>query len=96
MSTKEVNEQMLKVSQNNSIFVEWISNNIKSAVSDIPSKGLKMAITFIGYSTAIQEMFKRVDEQFIVMFRRKAFLHCILEKVWTKWSSLKLNLTLVI
>ena len=26
-------------------------------------------------STAIQETFKRVDEQFSVMFRRKVFLH---------------------
>ena len=34
-----------------------------------------MAVTFIGNSTAIQEMFKRVAEQFTVMFRRKAFLH---------------------
>ena len=31
--------------------------------------------TFIGNSTAIQEMFKRVSEQFTAMFRRKAFLH---------------------
>merc|ERR1719217_328580 len=28
-----------------------------------------------GISTAIQEMFKRVSEQFTGMFRRKAFLH---------------------
>lgn len=28
-----------------------------------------------GNSTAIQEMFKRVSEQFTAMFRRKAFLH---------------------
>ena len=62
-------------SKNNSYFVEWIPNNIKSAVCDIPPKGLKMAVTFIGNSTAIQEMFKRVAEQFTVMFRRKAFLH---------------------
>ena len=34
-----------------------------------------MATTFIGNSTAIQEMFKRVAEQFTAMFRRKAFLH---------------------
>lgn len=34
-----------------------------------------MAVTFIGNSTAIQEMFKRVAEQFTSMFRRKAFLH---------------------
>jgi tubulin beta len=34
-----------------------------------------MAATFVGNSTAIQEMFKRVSEQFTAMFRRKAFLH---------------------
>merc|ERR1712007_48904 len=64
MSTKEVDEQMLNV-----------PNNIKSAVCDIPPKGLKMAVTFLGNSTAVQEMFKRVGEQFTAMFRRKAFLH---------------------
>merc|ERR1711997_537728 len=34
-----------------------------------------MAATFIGNSTAIQELFKRIAEQFTSMFRRKAFLH---------------------
>ncbi|KAG7231595.1 hypothetical protein INR49_011011, partial [Caranx melampygus] len=34
-----------------------------------------MAVTFIGNSTAIQELFKRISEQFTAMFRRKAFLH---------------------
>jgi tubulin beta len=76
MSTKEVDEQMLNVqNKNSSYFVEWIPNNIKSSVCDIPPKGLKMAVTFIGNSTSIQEMFKRVSEQFTLMFRRKAFLH---------------------
>merc|ERR1711929_65420 len=56
-------------------FVEWIPNNIKSSVCDIPPKGLKMSTTFIGNTTAIQDMFKRVGEQFTAMFRRKAFLH---------------------
>ncbi|KAK1945272.1 Tubulin beta chain [Phytophthora citrophthora] len=76
MSTKEVDEQMLNVqNKNSSYFVEWIPNNIKASVCDIPPKGLKMSTTFIGNSTAIQEMFKRVSEQFTAMFRRKAFLH---------------------
>ncbi|KAK6115212.1 hypothetical protein DH2020_007481 [Rehmannia glutinosa] len=44
-------------------------------VCDIPPTGLKMASTFIGNSTSIQEMFRRVSEQFTAMFRRKAFLH---------------------
>merc|ERR1712000_482713 len=51
------------------------ANNIKSSVCDIPPKGLKMAAVFLGNSTAIQELWKRVSEQFTGMFRRKAFLH---------------------
>ena len=57
--------------KNSSYFVEWIPNNIKTAVCDIPPCGLKMASTFIGNSTAIQELFKRISEQFTAMFRRK-------------------------
>merc|ERR1711974_7600 len=34
-----------------------------------------MAVAFLGNSTAIQEMGKRISEQFTAMFRRKAFLH---------------------
>ena len=76
MSMKEVDEQMLNVqNKNSSYFVEWIPNNVKTAVCDIPPRGLKMSATFIGNSTAIQELFKRISEQFTAMFRRKAFLH---------------------
>merc|ERR1719401_3267298 len=46
-----------------------------TSVCDIPPRGLKMASTFVGNSTAIQELFKRISEQFTAMFRRKAFLH---------------------
>ncbi|KAJ1568161.1 Tubulin beta-4B chain [Cladochytrium tenue] len=76
MSTKEVEEQMLAVqARNSTYFVEWIPNNVKTAVCDIPPKGLKMAATFVGNSTAIQELFHRVADQFAAMFRRRAFLH---------------------
>jgi len=76
IATKEIDEQMLNVkNKNSSYFVEWIPHNIKSSVCDIPPKGTKMAVTFVGNSTAIQELFKRVNEQFTAMFKRKAFLH---------------------
>ena len=76
MSTNEVDDQMLMIqNKSSSYFVEWIPNNIKSSVCDIPPKGMKMSATFIGNSTSIQELFKRVGEQFTAMFRRKAFLH---------------------
>merc|ERR1712182_103884 len=69
-------EQMLNVqNKNSSYFIEWIPNNMKCGICDIPPKGLKMAVCFVWNTTAIQEMFKRVAEQFTGMFRRKAFLH---------------------
>ena len=46
---KEVDEQMLNVQNKNSAyFVEWIPNNVKTAVCDIPPRGLKMSSTFVG------------------------------------------------
>lgn len=76
MSMKEVDSNILNIQNKNSAyFVEWIPNNVKVAVCDIAPRGLKMSSTFIGNTTAIQEIFRRISEQFTVMFRRKAFLH---------------------
>ncbi|KAL5689911.1 hypothetical protein EMGR_008325 [Emarellia grisea] len=76
VSMKEVEDQMRNIqSKNQSYFVEWIPNNIQTALCSIPPRGLKMSSTFIGNSTSIQELFKRVGDQFTAMFRRKAFLH---------------------
>jgi len=76
VSMKEVEEQMRSVqTKNSSYFVEWIPNNVLTATCSVPPRGLKMSSTFIGNSTSIQELFKRVGEQFSAMFRRKAFLH---------------------
>lgn len=63
------------VDKNAAQFVEWIPNNIKSSICNIPPHGLEMSSVFIGNSTAIQEAWKRVADQFSVMFHRKAFLH---------------------
>ncbi|GJQ13484.1 hypothetical protein GpartN1_g5275.t1 [Galdieria partita] len=74
--TNEIDDQLMTVQNKNAAsFVEWIPNNIKSSLCDIPPKGMQRSATFIGNSTAIQELFKRVGEQFAAMFRRKAFLH---------------------
>ena len=43
MSSKEVDEQMMNVqNKNNSYFVEWIPNNVKSSVSQTPSPPLSL------------------------------------------------------
>ncbi|KAI4127804.1 MAG: hypothetical protein LQ338_003033 [Usnochroma carphineum] len=76
VSMKEVEDQMRNVQNKNaSYFVEWIPNNVQTALCSIPPRGLRMSSTFIGNSTSIQELFKRVGDQFTAMFRRKAFLH---------------------
>ncbi|KAG0437632.1 Tubulin beta chain [Dictyocoela muelleri] len=76
ISMKEVDEQILNAQKKNSSnFVEWIPNNVQTAVCDIPPRGLLMSSTFIANTTSIQELFSRINSQFTVMFRKKAFLH---------------------
>jgi tubulin beta len=76
MSMKEVDDHMAAVqNKNSSYFVEWIPSNVKTAVCDIPPRGLKMSATFVGNNTCIQHLFTRVGRQFSAMFRRRAFLH---------------------
>lgn len=76
VSMREIEEQMQTVqAKNSAYFVEWIPNNVQAANCDVAPNGLKMSVTFIGNSTSIQTLFKRVGEQFSAMFRRKAFLH---------------------
>jgi len=82
ISTKEVDEQMLNMQRKYSDnFVEWIPNNIKSSICDIPSDAnQRITGTFIGNSTAIQEVFKRISKQFSAMFKKKAFLYNYLQE----------------
>lgn len=76
VSIKEVEDQMRAVQERNSVnFVEWIPNNVQSAICSIPPRGLKMSATLVANSTSIQELFRRVADQFSAMFRRRAFLH---------------------
>lgn len=76
VSTKQVdlclNEKQNKYSSN---FSEWIPNNVKTAICDIPPPGLRLAATFVANSTSMQDVMKRIDEQYDAMFRRSAFLH---------------------
>ena len=76
VSMKEIDLQMASIQdKNDDYFVEWIPNNIKTAACDIPPRGLKMAGTFIANTTSIQSLFNRILEQFVAMYRRRAFLH---------------------
>ncbi|KAF8900543.1 Tubulin/FtsZ, partial [Mucidula mucida] len=81
VSMKEVEDHMHNVQNKNSAyFVECIPNNAQTSQCDMSPRGLKMSVTFLGNSTAIQELFKCVGDQFSLMFKRKAFLHWYTEE----------------
>ncbi|ORD95767.1 TBB [Hepatospora eriocheir] len=76
MSMRDVEEQMVHVqTKGHDNFVEWIPNNVQTAVCNIAPKDVEMCATFVGNSTSVQELFHSVGSQFSSMFRRKAFLH---------------------
>ncbi|KAF7418466.1 hypothetical protein HZH68_001119 [Vespula germanica] len=76
MSTRHVEQQMMNIqNKNSSYFVEWIPNNIKTAICDIPPRGLSMSATMVMNTTAIQECFKKMLNIFSGMFEKRAYLH---------------------
>lgn len=76
LSPKEIDTLMVNVRNRNlSHFVEWIPNNIKTAICDIPPRGLKMSATFIGNTTGVVQLFDKCLKSFQGMLNRKAFLH---------------------
>jgi len=81
ISTREVEDAMLGLKNKySSFFVEWIPNNIQSSQCDVPPRNYKMSSTFIANSTSIQELFRRINDQFKVMYKRKAFIHWYIQE----------------
>merc|ERR1712212_128873 len=62
-------------SQTEDDFVQWIPNNIKTSIIDVPPVGTEMSGTFVANTTAIKGVFQRISAQFAKMYKRKAFLH---------------------
>lgn len=76
VSTREVEELMVQVqSSNKELFANWIPNNIKTAICDIPPRGMKASATFLANTTAITSIFRRLLCQFDAMFKKRAFIH---------------------
>jgi len=76
MSTQEVDENIEKRQSNNSDdFVEWIPNNMKTSVVEVPPKDVEQSCTFVANTTALKGIFQRLATQFGAMYKRKAFLH---------------------
>jgi len=76
ITTEEVDAEMEKLQNKQADdFVDWIPNNIKSSIVDVPPKEHSKCATFVANTTALKGIFQRLATQFGAMYRRKAFLH---------------------
>lgn len=76
--------------KNGSYFTEQIPNNVKVAMYDILSQGLKMAPTFAGNSSAIQELLNCIAEQFAAARPLRTGSQV---RVWVIWSLVRPKVT---
>merc|ERR1712203_762577 len=73
---QEVDDEVAKIqAKMEDDFVQWIPNNIKTSIIDVPPHGTEMSGTFVANTTAIKGVFQRISAQFAKMHKRKAFLH---------------------
>jgi len=56
-------------------FVEYIPNNIKTAIVNVAPRTSSCSATFVGNHTGLKDVYKRMLAQFGAMYKRKAFLH---------------------
>eukprot|EP00300_Choanocystis_sp_HF-7_P013688 c18409_g1_i1.p1 GENE.c18409_g1_i1~~c18409_g1_i1.p1 ORF type:complete len:451 (+),score=130.36 c18409_g1_i1:35-1354(+) len=75
-SAKDVDEHMLNMQmKNQAYFVEWIPNNIKSSLCNVPNAGFNANAVFLGNSTAMKLLNNRILDQFSKLYGVKAYLH---------------------
>ena len=63
------------MNKNTSYFIEWIPHNTQISMCKIAPKNEKVSATILGNSTAIQNSFKNISENFTSLYRRRAFIH---------------------
>lgn len=62
------------------MFVNWIPNNVKSAICDVAPLNTTLSATFLANTSATACIFGRLLRQFDALFDKKAFLHWYLSE----------------
>jgi len=76
LSSSDIDDQVAKVQEKfQDQFIEWIPNNVKTSVVDVPPTTSAASATFVCNSTSLKGIFQRLATQFGAMYKRKAFLH---------------------
>jgi tubulin beta len=64
----------LQIEYDNS-FVSWIPNNINGSIVNVAHESFHRTVTLLGNSTGITELFKRTEDKFSTMLKKKAYLY---------------------
>lgn len=81
VSNYEVEHQIKKMrSDNEHYFYECFPNSTTVSVCNVVPKGQRLSASFLLNSYCITEIFKRIEEMFEPMFKKKAFLHWYLKE----------------
>ena len=87
MSMKKVDEQMLNVqNKNSSYLVEWIPNNMKTTICDIPSRGLKMLAHLWATVQPSRNCSRESPNSSHACSSVRSSYIGTLEREWTRWS----------
>merc|ERR1719264_1707431 len=96
---KDVNAAVATIKTKRTIqFVDWCPTGFKCGINYQPPTvvpggdlaKVMRAVCMIFNSTAIAEVFSRIDHKFDLMYAKRAFVHWYVGKVWKKVSSLRL------
>lgn len=79
--------------KNSANFVEWIPDSLMSSICDVPCSDYSLSGVMLGNSTSIQTVFKRIDDQFMPMLARKAFMHHYIQEGldWPEMDEARMN-----
>lgn len=53
----------------------WLPNNVKTAIYDVPSRGLKISGTVVANTTTISDVFDRIYRRYTSLLAKNTFVH---------------------
>lgn len=73
--TSEIDQQVTQIqNKQSSAFVEWIPDNLKISLCEVPPCNLNISATLLANTTAIIDSLITTKDRFQAMFKRRAFL----------------------
>ena len=81
LSIYEIDQQLITLRLNNlSYFVSLFPHCFNTSICNVVPKGFYIAASFLGNTTASRNLYQKIDDEFNLLFRKKAFLHYYLQE----------------